>query len=1083
MRNLKVIMSYTVILSSKGFFRSFVLLIGLTYGFKETWGQTVIHLPSEINSEFEEREPIPTPNGRMLYFWRRETPQNTGGVRDPGDIWYSRKVGGIWRPARRVGSPLNSRGHEFIWQVSPRQDTLWLVQNAPGVNDVGVGYSTQNEDGYWTRPNPIHIQNFTYKGDFKDFSFNRSRVMILPNEGTKTYGGTDLYVCIPKNDTSWFEPFNLGPVINSAADEDAGYLLSDNRTLFFNSNLNGKHEVYVSYRKGTGWANWTPPVPLGPPINTPANDFDFILSADERTAFWCSDREDGLGSNDIFSMNLRACEITLYPQGDQTICQGEELTLTAGYVLDKSLRYQWLKNGSPVKGGFERSLTVTTPGDYQLVRQTTYCVDTSAITQVSFVPPPMPEIETTGAALCVDDSIMLRAEVGDATQIQWQYNGLDLPGANRIYYYAQRPGAYTVKAEKGACAAVSPILSLETFAKPPIYLAKDTLLGVRRVPNRWLWTNKIPEKNGKHQIREIATGPKGDMYVLHAIPKGTEVNLLVSHFSAEGLLRNTFPVGTTSLTSRTFLVYHPFGSLLIGDDKHFLSSYSLTGTLLWTKARSFPQLLGLTTDPLGNIIVAATYEDTLYLGPKMLTPFGRGSAFLAKYDANGEVIWAEGFPIDGLRGDMGNVLGTDCLGNIYFTGKFKVIANFRKKIVRGTVGSDTYFATKFSPDGSLIWAHDLVVPTSRPSSADLHVDCEGNSYLITNQTIWLIDGKGNRRLREPLTLPRSAQPLYHRITAGNEHVLIATITAGTDLIVNELDYLNQQKQVLDLGGMFVGVGYLPAVAHDLAGNMYVAAVGKSNDLPGAQFDLTSKSRGFLLKRGKPDGVFQKEPVLLCRGEILSIMTDKKPGLGYQWYYNGAELTGETNFYLTVRKPGTYQVRTASANCDKLSGPFQVAGCKDDPMATPTITAVPASNKPLPAPAPPTRDATPARIDYSSTGKPKRIWGRKVKVQEEVRVSNRSVTLLVWDNRSEDNDTVSVNVNGDWITRYYCLKNQPKSFEVQLQPGDNYIILYAHNLGGVPPNTAALVVDDGKEKHQVVLASKMDRCGTLRVVSD
>ena len=131
--------------------------------------------------------------------------------------------------------------------------------------------------------------------------------MILTNQGKESYGGSDLYISFPINDTAWTEPANLGSVINTSADEDAPYLTADGRTLYFNSNGHGgegNHDIWVSYRLDNTWSNWSEPENLGPPINSDAYDFDYTQSSDGEWAYWASAREGGRGDHDLYRLIL-----------------------------------------------------------------------------------------------------------------------------------------------------------------------------------------------------------------------------------------------------------------------------------------------------------------------------------------------------------------------------------------------------------------------------------------------------------------------------------------------------------------------------------------------------------------------------------------------------------------------------------------------------------------------------------------------------------------------------------------------------------------------------------------------------------
>ena len=55
-------------------------------------------LPSFINSSFKEVGPLVSPDGKTLFFSRQNHPENTGGVLDFEDIWYSTRneITGNW---------------------------------------------------------------------------------------------------------------------------------------------------------------------------------------------------------------------------------------------------------------------------------------------------------------------------------------------------------------------------------------------------------------------------------------------------------------------------------------------------------------------------------------------------------------------------------------------------------------------------------------------------------------------------------------------------------------------------------------------------------------------------------------------------------------------------------------------------------------------------------------------------------------------------------------------------------------------------------------------------------------------------
>jgi hypothetical protein len=45
---------------------------------------------------------------------------------------------------------------------------------------------------------------------------------------------------------------------------------------------------------------------------------------------------------------------------------------------------------------------------------------------------------------------------------------------------------------------------------------------------------------------------------------------------------------------------------------------------------------------------------------------------------------------------------------------------------------------------------------------------------------------------------------------------------------------------------------------------------------------------------------------------------------------------------------------------------------------------------------------------------------------------------------------------------------------------NEITMFADNLGSIPPNTALMIVNDGKKRHELRLTSNLEKSATIRI---
>jgi hypothetical protein len=108
----------------------------------------------------------------------------------------------------------------------------------------------------------------------------------------------DLAVC----GTTWSEPVNLGPIINSSASEMGSTLSPDELRLYFVSNRAGGQgltDLYVSRRASLS-SPWEPPVNLGPVVNTSGTEGGASFSPDAHWMYFQSGRSGGFGLNDIY---------------------------------------------------------------------------------------------------------------------------------------------------------------------------------------------------------------------------------------------------------------------------------------------------------------------------------------------------------------------------------------------------------------------------------------------------------------------------------------------------------------------------------------------------------------------------------------------------------------------------------------------------------------------------------------------------------------------------------------------------------------------------------------------------------------
>lgn len=271
-----------------------------------------INLGASINSAYDEQNLAISTNGNTLYFTIAKHPENAGGKKDKGDIWYStRDAEGNWGKKKRLGAPLNNKYKNAVLAVLNDGNTLLLrghySEDGSAPKTQGISVSNKNSAGEWSFPEELPVNYFMNKSEDLSLSISSDgKVMILSMESFGTFGAEDLYVSF-KKDGKWSDPRNLGSEVNTHMQELSPFLAADGKSLYFSSNGRkgfGSKDIYVTTRKDDTWLNWTKPVNLGENINSGGAETFFIHPYGVDEAFLVSTQNsDGYG--DINKVNLK----------------------------------------------------------------------------------------------------------------------------------------------------------------------------------------------------------------------------------------------------------------------------------------------------------------------------------------------------------------------------------------------------------------------------------------------------------------------------------------------------------------------------------------------------------------------------------------------------------------------------------------------------------------------------------------------------------------------------------------------------------------------------------------------------------
>jgi len=174
-----------------------------------------------------------------------------------------------------------------------------LKRDKNGASNLKI-FIAEEQNGRWKV-----VGEFPYNSD--DYSVGHpslsadGTILYFVSDIPGGFGGTDLYKS-QFVDGEWSQPENLGKRVNTSGDEMFPYYNSRN-SLFFSSNGHagkGGLDLYVVNTHGRMFK----PGHLGSPLNSPADDFSFVLDPKGRVGYFASNRSGGMGEDDVYSFEI-----------------------------------------------------------------------------------------------------------------------------------------------------------------------------------------------------------------------------------------------------------------------------------------------------------------------------------------------------------------------------------------------------------------------------------------------------------------------------------------------------------------------------------------------------------------------------------------------------------------------------------------------------------------------------------------------------------------------------------------------------------------------------------------------------------
>jgi outer membrane protein OmpA-like peptidoglycan-associated protein len=205
-----------------------------------------------------------------------------------------------------------------------------------GWNNLKMFRADIGEDGNWVNVTPMPFNDDNYSVGHPALSPDE-KTLYFTSDMPGSMGETDIFTATINADGSYGSPMNMGSQVNTYGKEMFPYV-SKKGNLYFSSDSRGGQgglDVYVVPLNNRTVA----PVNLGSPINSPQDDFAFIIDNDKKSGYFSSNRTGGKGDDDIYyfdelkSPDLKCSQViagTVRDKSNGALLPGSLVTLYKG---------------------------------------------------------------------------------------------------------------------------------------------------------------------------------------------------------------------------------------------------------------------------------------------------------------------------------------------------------------------------------------------------------------------------------------------------------------------------------------------------------------------------------------------------------------------------------------------------------------------------------------------------------------------------------------------------------------------------------------------------------------------------------
>lgn len=210
----------------------------------EVNGEWTLPEPLSFSSDYGHRDFTISPDGKKLFFGS-DRPSIMGGERlNSLDIYVSEKVGPAkWSDPKNLGGPVNTDNMENYPSVDSAGNLYFFSNRKEGLGGCEI-YMAEFKEGIYLAPVLLGENINSNKNDWDSFVAPDGSYLIFSSKNRDdSIGKNDIYISFRDLNNKWKKAINMGPKVNSEADEICPSVSADGNIFFFTSRRRGKADI------------------------------------------------------------------------------------------------------------------------------------------------------------------------------------------------------------------------------------------------------------------------------------------------------------------------------------------------------------------------------------------------------------------------------------------------------------------------------------------------------------------------------------------------------------------------------------------------------------------------------------------------------------------------------------------------------------------------------------------------------------------------------------------------------------------------------------------------------------------------